>query len=111
VFTSKYFIQSPKFPMTRCRTLHALTYITAALRKDLSKSNFAQAGIEYTFIGNNKCKDVQLKSELQNTKMFSAAALPPRCLCYRPAVLFRHIRLIALSLFQKKSVCLKYYCN
>ena len=41
------------------------------------------------------CKGVQLKSELQHTGKWSDAALPPRCLRYRPAIFFPHLHLIA----------------
>lgn len=40
---------------------------------------------------------VQLKPILQHTITWSAATRPPLSLCYRPAVFFHHIRLIALA--------------
>ena len=42
-------------------------------------------------------KEVQFKSELQHAGTWSAPAWPPCRLCYRPAVFFRHVHLIALS--------------
>jgi hypothetical protein len=41
-------------------------------------------------------KDVQLKTKLQHIGTWTAAALPPRRLCYRPAIFFLHLCLIAL---------------
>ena len=41
-------------------------------------------------------KIAQLKSNPQHTGVCSTVARPPRCLCYRPGVFFRHFRLIAL---------------
>jgi len=54
-------------------------------------------------IVNSVCayKGVQLKSKPQHTGIWPAAAWPPRQLCYRPAVFFRH-PLITLSLPQEK---------
>jgi len=59
---------------------------------------------------NNMCKSTRicinkgghLKSKLQHTGIWSAAAWPPLHLCYHPAVFFRHLRVIALSLPQVK---------
>jgi hypothetical protein len=46
---------------------------------------------------------VQTKSKLQHAATRSAAAWPPRGLCYRPTVVFRHLRLVALSLPETKT--------
>jgi len=43
-----------------------------------------------------------LKSKLQHTGIWSAAAWPPLHLCYHPAVFFRHFRVIAFSHPQAK---------
>jgi len=57
----------------------------------------------------------QLKSTLQHTGTWSAAACTPYRLCYRPAVFLHQHRLIAASLPKgegKKSLfVLKYYCS
>jgi hypothetical protein len=45
---------------------------------------------------------VQLKSKLQHTGTWSAAAWPPHRLCYRLAVFFGHLRLTALLFLQSK---------
>jgi hypothetical protein len=50
-------------------------------------------------------KAVQLKSKLHYTGTWSAAAWPPRRLCYRPAALFCHLRLTALLFSQGKIRC------
>jgi len=51
-----------------------------------------------------KYKWVQLKSKLQHTGTWPSAARPPLRLCYRPAVFFRHLRLILLSFRNPRSV-------
>jgi len=43
-----------------------------------------------------------VKIRTQRTGIWPAAARLPRCRCYRPAVFFCHLRLIALSLSQEK---------
>jgi len=40
---------------------------------------------------------IQLQYKIQHTGTWLEAAWPPRCLCYRPAVFFRHLRAITLS--------------
>jgi hypothetical protein len=47
-------------------------------------------------------KTSQFKSRLQHTRLWSAAAWPPRRLCYRPTVFFRLLRVTAV-LFQWRS--------
>jgi hypothetical protein len=70
-----------------------------ASRKFQHKSNSAQAGNKYTYVYSYTCihKWAQLKSKIQHTGTWSAGAWPPRRLCYRSAVLFRHLRLTALT--------------
>jgi hypothetical protein len=50
-------------------------------------------------------KGDRLKSKFKHTATCSPAAWQPRHLCYRPAVFFRHLRLIALSFPQGKIQC------
>ena len=46
-------------------------------------------------------KELQFKSKLQNTKTESASVWPPRRLCYRLAIFFLDLHLIAFSFPQK----------
>jgi hypothetical protein len=48
---------------------------------------------------------VQLTSKLQPTGAWQTAAWPPRRMCYRPPVFFRHLHLVTLSLPQGKKIC------
>jgi hypothetical protein len=66
-------------------------------------SNFAQVGTEYTYSQTDTCMhSTPEKSKLQHTGTWSGTAWPPGRLCYRPAVFFQCIRLIALSFPQQK---------
>jgi hypothetical protein len=62
----------------------------------------AQDGIENMHIVNYIYTDkpAQLKSKLQHNETGSAAVRTLSRLCYHPAVFFRHLRLVALSLPQ-----------
>jgi hypothetical protein len=56
-------------------------------------------------------KGVHLKSKLQQTGTWPAAAWLQRHLCYRPAVFFRRLALIMLSVPQRKfRTAFKSYC-
>jgi hypothetical protein len=57
----------------------------------LRKSKLILHMISYIYL----YKGDQVKSRLHHTGIWSAAAWPPRHLCYRPAVFFCHLRLIA----------------
>ena len=75
------------------------TYATVTFRKTWGMAKFTQVGIEYA--NGQLCvniKEIQLTSKLQHTGTWSAAVLPVRRLCCRPAVFYRHLCLIALSL-------------
>jgi hypothetical protein len=76
---------------------------TVTFLKLRRKSKFAQVETDYTMV-KYVCqhKDVQLKSNLHYTCTWSAAAWPPRYLCYRPAVFFCQLRLTALLFSQEK---------
>jgi hypothetical protein len=73
---------------------------------DLSNSyipeRLAQVGVECTcvqsYVFTHGIRVFQLKSTLQHTGTWSAAACPPNRLCYPPAVFLHQHRLIAGSL-------------
>jgi hypothetical protein len=61
--------------------------------------NYADIEIECTHGQPGTCTQrVQLESKFQHTGTWSVAAWLPRCLCYHPALLFHHLRLITLPL-------------
>jgi hypothetical protein len=45
---------------------------------------------------------IKLKSKLQHTETWSAAARPSRCQWYRPSVFFRHLRTVSLGFYSRK---------
>lgn len=80
---------------------HSQTDAAVTFRKLWRKSNFAPiwTGCTYGHLYMS-VQWVQLKSKLQHTGNCSAAAWLPRSLCCIPAVLFRHLTVVALSLPQ-----------
>jgi hypothetical protein len=68
------------------------------------KGNFAHVGIKCTYgqLYNYTHEVLHSKSKLQHTLKLSTAAWPLRLICCRPAGMFRHLRLTALSFPQRK---------
>lgn len=72
----------------------SLTY-TILFQKIWHKSNSAWFRIDYAYCQLYMyVQGVQFKSKIQHTGIWLAIAWPPRCPCYRPAVLFHHLHLI-----------------
>jgi len=75
---------------TRAHTrTHARTHTHAHARARAHTHTY----LEWTHMANLRVyKGVQLKSKLKHAGTWSAAAHPPRRLCYRPTVFVRHFR-------------------
>ena len=80
---------------TRTAALTPRAYATVALRKLWRKSQMGTHMMNYTVHAN--ARESKVTSKFQHPGARSGAARPPRRLCYRPAVFFRHLRLTALS--------------
>jgi len=78
----------------KCRSFP--TCIGLTLRKVECKSNFRQVRFGYSWVQLHKMES-SWNINSQRTGTWWAAACPPPHLCYDPAVFFRHLRLIALS--------------
>jgi len=72
------------------------TYAKVAFCTSRSKSESSINMTKYAHMH----KWVQLRSALKHSPNWMAATWPSRHLCYRPAVFFRHLRDVALSLPQ-----------
>lgn len=75
------------------------TITPTATLPDYLKS-YVEEGPAKVGIGVNctcRYKRVQLKSDLQNSGIWSATARRPHCLCYHPAAFFHHLHLITFS--------------
>jgi hypothetical protein len=88
-------------------TFHMLTYISYSpdriktpnsLRSSYILEGPARIGIEcaygQVYTVRYVHKGIQLKAKLEDSGTWSAAKRPSRCVCYRPAVFFRHLRLV-----------------
>jgi hypothetical protein len=75
-----------------------------AFRKAWRKLNLAESEENKDIVNYmHVCKmESTLKSTLQHTGTLSDAAWPPRRLCYRPVVFFRHLHPVSLSFRQRK---------
>ena len=96
-------VLSEKSQFSNKKYRHSQTDAAVTLRKVRRKSNFAPVWTEYTY-GQlyMSVQWVQLKSQLQHTGNYSAAAWLPRSPCCRPAVFFCRLTVAALSLPQGK---------
>jgi hypothetical protein len=64
----------------------------------MSELEYAYSQLSYVCIQ----KVAQIESKRQKTRTWSVAAWQPRRVCYRPALFFRHFRLVVLSYTQGK---------
>jgi len=63
------------------------------------------------YICNYYIKGIPTEIKLRHTGTWSAAARPSRRLCHRPAVFFRHLRLMASLLFIPASKTTVHFSN
>jgi hypothetical protein len=71
----------------------------------LFKSELSVPEVNYVCISKGVC----LKSQVRHTGTRPVAAWPPRRMCYRPAVVFRHLTLTAISFPHNKTILFIYF--
>ena len=81
---------------------HSPNYMTGTFWRMQCNLNFAQFRTEYTYCQLCMYKKTQQKSKLKHTRTWSAAAWPPCCPCYCPAVLCHHPQITACTFPQRK---------
>jgi hypothetical protein len=100
-FATVHTLQHCIFSYCSCRyspTCAIITFPNVGGNRILLQSYVSMRIVNWMFMRDG----VQVKYKLQNTRTRSAATWPPLPLCYRPAVFFRHVRLIVLHSRKEK---------